>query len=79
LIFEKAPTEVAVYPAEAPGAELYLICDPTAEVEWLVTRGVSCSPVEEARWGPITKIVPPGGNTIGLYQPKHPLTIERHG
>ena len=80
LIFEMPPAEVAVHPAEAPGAELYLMCDDlTAEVESLVARGVSCSPVEEARWGSITKIVLPGGGTIGLYQPRHPLAIERPG
>jgi hypothetical protein len=80
LIFEMPPAEVAVHPAEAPGAELYLMCDDlTAEVESLVARGVSCSPVEEARWGSITKIVLPGGGAIGLYQPRHPLAIQHHG
>jgi hypothetical protein len=69
-----------VHPAEAPGAGLYLMCDDlTTEVESLVARGVSCTPVEEARWGSITKIVQPGSGTIGLYQPRHPLTIGRAG
>jgi hypothetical protein len=80
LIFEMPPAEVAVHPAEAPAAELYMMCDDlTAEVESLGARGVSCSPVEEARWGSITKIALPGGGTIGLYQPKHPLALDRHG
>lgn len=79
LIFAMPPAEVAVHPGEAPGAELYLMCDDvTAEVESLVARGVTCAPIEEARWGSITKIALPGGGTIGLYQPKHPLAIERH-
>jgi hypothetical protein len=79
LIFAMPPAEAAVHPAEAPGAELYLMCDDlTAEVESLVARGVSCAPVEDARWGSITKIALPGGGTIGLYQPRHPLAIERH-
>jgi hypothetical protein len=78
LIFEMPPSEVAVHPAEASGAELYLMCDDlTAEVKLLVARGVSCSPVEEARWGSITKITLPGGSTIGLYQPKHPMALQR--
>jgi hypothetical protein len=78
LIFEMPPSEVAVHPAEAPGAELYLMCDDlNAEVKSLVARGVSCSPVEEARWGSITKIALPGGGTIGLYQPKHPMALQR--
>jgi hypothetical protein len=79
LIFAMPPAEAAVHPAAAPGAELYLMCDDlTAEVESLVARGVTCAPVEEARWGSITKIALPGGGTIGLYEPKHPLAIERH-
>jgi hypothetical protein len=79
LIFEMPPAEVAVHAAEAPGVELYLMCDDlSAEVEALGARGVSCSPVEEARWGSITKIALPGGGTIGLYQPKHPLALDHH-
>lgn len=78
LIFEMPPSEVAVHPADTAGAELYLLCDDlTAEVEALAARGVSCSPVVEARWGSITKIALPGGGTIGLYQPKHPLALQR--
>jgi hypothetical protein len=80
LIFAIPPAEVAVHPAEAPGVELYLMCDDlSAEVESLGARGVACSPVEEMRWGSMTKIALPGGGTIGLYQPKHPLAIVRHG
>ncbi len=77
LIFEMPPSELAVHPAEAAGAQLYLMCDDLfAEVESLVARGVSCSPIEEARWGSITKITLPGGPTIGLYQPKHPSALQ---
>jgi len=78
LIFAIPPAEVAVHPAEAPGVELYLMCDDLgAEVESLGARGVACSPVEDARWGSMTTIALPGGGTIGLYQPKHPLAIVR--
>jgi catechol 2,3-dioxygenase-like lactoylglutathione lyase family enzyme len=78
LIFALPPSEVAVHPAEAPGAELYLMCDDlAAEMAALAARGVSCSAVEEPRWGAITKIALPGGGTIGLYQPRHPLAIDR--
>lgn len=77
LIFALPPGEVAVHPAESSGAELYMMCDDlAAEMAKLATRGVSCSPVDEARWGSITKIALPGGGEIGLYQPKHPLAIE---
>ena len=78
LIFALPPAEVAVHPAEAPGAELYFMCDDLeAEMRSLSERGVACSAVEEARWGSITKISLPGGGELGLYQPRHPLAIKR--
>lgn len=78
LIFALPPAEVAVHPAEEPGAEMYLMCDDLeAQMGSLVARGVACSPVEEARWGSITRIPLPGGGEIGLYQPRHPLAIDR--
>jgi predicted enzyme related to lactoylglutathione lyase len=77
LIFALPPAEAAVHPAEAPAAELYLMCDDLeAEMRTLSGRGVACSPVEEARWGSITKIALPSGAEVGLYQPKHPIAIE---
>ncbi len=77
LIFALPPAEVAVHPAEAPSAEMYLMCDDLeAQMASLVARGVACSPVQEARWGSITTISLPGGGEIGLYQPRHPLAIE---
>ncbi|MGO9856560.1 MAG: VOC family protein [Acidimicrobiales bacterium] len=78
LIFALPPAEVAVHPAPAPGAELFLMCDDLlAEMAALADRGVVCSEVEEARWGSVTKIRLPGGGELGLYQPKHPTAIQR--
>ena len=78
LIFALPPAEVAVHPAAAPGAELFLMCDDLlAEMAALADRGVVCSEVEEARWGSVTKIRLPGGGELGLYQPKHPTAIQR--
>ncbi|HEY6472725.1 MAG TPA: hypothetical protein VIY26_07525 [Acidimicrobiales bacterium] len=80
LIFALPPAEAALHPAEAPAAELYLMCDDlAAEMRALAERGVELSDVEEARWGTITKIRLPSGGEIGLYQPKHPTAIERAG
>lgn len=77
LIFELPPAEAAVHPADVASAQLYLMCDDLeAEMDSLVGRGATCSPVEEARWGSITRISLPGGGEIGLYQPRHPLAIE---
>ena len=76
LIFGLPPAEAAVHPAEAPAAELFLMCDDLeAEMRSLAGRGVVCAAVEEARWGSITKITLPSGAEVGLYQPKHPTAI----
>ena len=78
LIFRLPPAEVAVHPDETPGAGLFMMCDDlAAEMGALAEKGVVCSPVEEARWGSVTRIDLPGGGQLGLYQPRHPLAIER--
>ncbi|MES2155516.1 MAG: extradiol dioxygenase [bacterium] len=75
LIFALPPSEVAVHPGEANGAhELYLTCrDLKATMKTLKARKVKCGDVTEQRWGTLTHIQLPGGGTLGLYQPKHPL------
>jgi len=77
LIFALPPAEVAMHPAEDSVAqELYFVCDDlNAEIAALGEKDVRCSEVEEARWGSITRIQLPGGGTVGLYQPKHPLAL----
>jgi hypothetical protein len=78
LIFALPPAELAVHPAEAPGAQLYLMCDDlAAEMDALAARGIVCAEVEEARWGSVTSIRLPGGGELGLYQPRHPTSIQR--
>jgi catechol 2,3-dioxygenase-like lactoylglutathione lyase family enzyme len=78
LIFGLPPAEAAIHPADAPGAELYFMCDDLgAEMRALAAKGVQLSEVEEARWGSVTKIRLPGGGEIGLYQPKHAAMVER--
>src|SRR5260370_41093063 len=77
LIFVLPPAEVAVHPAEENGRpELYFMCsDLRAEISALAEKGVSCSELQEARWGSIVKIQLPGGGQAGLYQPKHPTAL----
>jgi hypothetical protein len=79
LIFALPPAEVAVHPTDDDGShELYLLCDDLAEeLAALSAKGITCSNVEEARWGSVTKISLPGGGEIGLYQPRHPLALSR--
>jgi hypothetical protein len=54
------------------------MCDDLpAEIAALTAKGVQCSEVHNERWGSITKIGLPGGGEVGLYQPRHPVAIER--
>jgi len=79
LIFALPPAEAAVHPTEENGRhELYFMCDDLqAQISELGKKGVSCSDVQDARWGSITHIRLPGGGEVGLYQPKHPLALSR--
>jgi catechol 2,3-dioxygenase-like lactoylglutathione lyase family enzyme len=74
LIFALPRAEAAVHPSgENAGHELYFMCeDLKAEMASLAGKGIQCSPVQEQRWGSITKMKLPGGGEVGLYQPKHP-------
>ncbi|HEY0782309.1 MAG TPA: VOC family protein [Thermoanaerobaculia bacterium] len=87
LIFGLSPAELAIHPSEAgapaasddgglTGAHLYLMCDDlSATVAALAAKGVSCGPVEQARWGSLTSIPLPSGGALGLYQPRHPTAL----
>jgi catechol 2,3-dioxygenase-like lactoylglutathione lyase family enzyme len=77
LIFALPPAEVAVHPVEDEDRhELYLMCDDlNSEIVTLAEKGVRCSEVKEARWGSVTQIRLPGGGTVGLYQPTHPIAL----
>ena len=76
LIFALPPTEAAFHPPEDDVHELYFMCDDLKiEIASLEKKGVTCSRVEEARWGSITKMRLPSGGSVGLYQPKHPTAL----
>lgn len=78
LIFALPPGEAAFHPSDDKSTqELYFICDDLKEeMGTLARKNVQCSEVQEARWGSITRMRLPGGGTVGLYQPKHPLAID---
>ncbi len=75
LIFALPPAEMGVHPAEGSGHhELYLMCDDVhATVEKLKSKGVEfAGEITNQGWGLVTRLKLPGGDEIGLYQPKHP-------
>jgi hypothetical protein len=81
LIFALPPAEVAMHPAEENDVhQLYLMCDDVhALIAEMTAKKVSCSAIEEARWGSITYVALPGGGKLGIYQPKHasPLNLSK--
>jgi catechol 2,3-dioxygenase-like lactoylglutathione lyase family enzyme len=77
LIFALPPAELAVHPTDGAGHhELYLMCDDIEETtKELTERGVLCSPVEDQGWGLVTSLRLPGGDQLGLYEPRHDTAL----
>lgn len=78
LIFAAPPGELAVHPAEGRSYhELYLMCtDIKATVERLKRRGVEFTmPITDQGWGLLSQLKLPDGETLGLYEPRHPMAI----
>ena len=75
LIFALPPAELAVHPAGANGPhELFLMCDDLDDfVASMAGHGVRCSPPRTERWGTIVELRLPGGGTLGVYTPSHPI------
>ena len=53
-----------------------MCADIKAEVARLEAKGVEFTmPIRDQGWGLLTNIKLPDGETLGLYQPKHPMAI----
>ena|SRR5215472_7249159 len=86
LIFALPPAEMGVHPGEneirhaeanLAAGTIYLMCrNLRATMERLAEKGVQCGPVHEAEWGVVTSIPLPGGSSLGVYEPRHPLAID---
>jgi catechol 2,3-dioxygenase-like lactoylglutathione lyase family enzyme len=77
LIFALPPAELAVHPTDGAGHhELYLMCDDIEKTtSELTDQGVRCSPVEDQGWGLVTTLLLPGGDELGLYEPRHETAL----
>jgi catechol 2,3-dioxygenase-like lactoylglutathione lyase family enzyme len=74
LIFALPPAELAAHPSETGGRhELYLMCDDIeATVAELEAKGVELTrPVSDEGFGLMTAMRVPGGDELGLYEPRH--------
>ena len=78
LIFAAPPAEIAVHPADEGGRhELYLMCDDIEQtIADLNAKGVRTTAISEQRWGRLTQLTLPSGESLGLYEPKHPTAID---
>jgi hypothetical protein len=78
LIFQAPPAEVAVHPAdEDEYHELYLMCDDIDRtVAELAAKGVTTTAITDQPWGRLTHIALPSGDTLGLYEPRHPTALD---
>lgn len=76
-IFAAPPTELAVHPTgDKPEHEFYLMCDDINEtVATLAGRGIKAEPIHERSWGLSTSLEFGDGESIGLYEPRHPSPL----
>jgi hypothetical protein len=52
--------------------EFYLMCDNIRSfVKEMAAHNISCSEIEDQRWGLLISLTLPGGGKIGVYEPKH--------
>lgn len=79
LIFAAPPAELAVHPAKTDSHELYLMCDNiAATLASLERKGIKAvAPVADRGWGLVTALRLPGGETLGLYEPRHKTAIAK--
>ena len=75
LIFALPPAEVAFHPGDESRHELYLMCDDLEKTmaELKRKRVVFKGAIDDRRWGRLAHVELPGGGTLGIYQPKHPV------
>jgi predicted enzyme related to lactoylglutathione lyase len=83
LIFALPPAEIGVHPAEGPTYasgvrhQISLMCDDIAKtIAELEAKGVHVAgePVDEG-YGITVDLALPGGVTVMLYEPRHPVAI----
>jgi catechol 2,3-dioxygenase-like lactoylglutathione lyase family enzyme len=82
LIFALPPAELAAHPSETGGRhELYLMCDDIeATVAELEAKGVELTrPVSDEGFGLMTAMRVPGGDELGLYEPRHATPLAPGG
>lgn len=82
LIFRMPPAELGIHPAETPGQTDHAIsfmCDDIhATVRDLRAKGVAIDgEPQDHGYGIVVTATLPGGVSVNIYEPRHPVAIER--
>ena len=74
VILGLPPSEMSVHLGrEYDGQAFYFMCDDVAAfIGEMKGHAVACEPVKDAGWGLLTYITLPGGQKLGVYEPRHP-------
>jgi len=81
LIFALPPAEAAFHDSDHNDKhELYFMCDDIeSTLRELKEKKVTVGTVSEQRWGRVATFTLPGGGRIGVYEPKHPRSLQAAG
>src|SRR4051812_38437318 len=73
LIFGLPPSELAIHPSsDNDRNEIYLMCDSIKEfVQEMAKHNITCSEIQDQRWGQLVQLTLPGGGKLGVYEPRH--------
>jgi hypothetical protein len=74
VILGLPPSELSVHLGrEFDGQALYLMCDDVVEfMAEMKNRDIECDPMKDEGWGLLTYMTLPGGQKLGVYEPRHP-------
>lgn len=79
LIFAVPPAEMGVHPSDQPSHAISMMCDDLeATMADLTGKGIEFrgEPQDEG-YGIVATMVLPGDVEVDLYEPRHPVAIER--
>lgn len=75
LIFSVPAAEIGCHPSDRKYHDITFFCDDLRKtIDDLKRRGVGFTTgIEDEEWGLVTRFKVPGGDEVGLYQPKYKM------
>jgi len=78
-IFAAPPAEIGVHATDGePEHEIYLMLRTTSTQRWKSSPHEAFRPtvpLPDQSWGLVTTVILPGGERMGLYEPRHPSPL----